>query len=160
MRLPLSIDIRPSRRLVIMQATAHVLAGVSVLSLQVHWLFKAGLLFLLVFSVALTHRRLQQQPIFRLHLYRKGLLEVELKAGIEGMGNVGADETATRYPATVEPWSRLLPGLLVLGLRVEERVFLLPLLSDSLNPEAYRRLRVWFRWRRQQGPVSAAGRLA
>jgi hypothetical protein len=158
-RLPLSIEVRPSRRLALIQWLAHGLAVLSVLGLQIPWPAKAGLISLLLTSAALTHRRWCQQPISRLHLYRKGLLEIEFKGGIEGMRNVGADGAASRCPATVEPWSRLLPGLLVLGLRVEERVLLLALLPDSMSTDAYRRLCVWFRWGRP-GLFNAAERLA
>jgi hypothetical protein len=56
----------------------------------------------------------------------------------------------------VEPQTTVLPGLVILFVRDEQRraVYVLPV--ESLGSEGHRQLRLWLKWR-AAGPVSVAG---
>lgn len=78
----------------------------------------------------------------------------ELRLGGKGdlmlRTNVGADKTALILPGTA-----VLPGMIVLLLRVEGKRTPLVLMADALQPDDYRRLRVWLNWRAKRSESSA-----
>jgi toxin CptA len=127
----LSIPIRPSRRLLLMQSMAHVIAAAAVLAATLpSWL--AAVLLLLVGASLARMRRL---------LPADGLL-------LSGDGQcaiVGADGTASEV--IVHPHTLVLSFLVVLLFRREGRLQSLTLLADSLSAEDFRQLRLWLRWR-------------
>jgi len=128
---PLSVSIRPSRRLLLIQSAAHVAAAASVLAATLPaWL--AALLLLLV-GASLARLR-ATPPVAMLILRGDGRLET-----------VGADGTATE--AVVQPHTFVLSFLVVLLYRQEGRSRALTLLADSLAAEDFRQLRLWLRWR-------------
>jgi hypothetical protein len=92
-------------------------------------------------SLLVFFQRQQHEMLTVLCLGTRGELEIETK--------VGASETAS--PATIEPHTTILPGLIVLSLRCQGKRLVLPLLADSLSTDDYRQLRVWLQWRAKIG---------
>ncbi len=85
----------------------------------------------------------RQQPLARLlcrgdmvalRLLADGLIEAERRDG-------------TRVMARVEPGTTLFTKLVILRLRVADRVESLVLSHAAMGAEAHRQLRVWLRWR-------------
>jgi len=128
---PLSVSIRPSRRLLLIQLAAHVVAVGAVLAAALPSWLAAVLLLLIGASLA---RLRAASPVATLVLRGDGRLET-----------VGADGTATE--AIVHPHTLVLSFLVVLLYRQEERLRSLTLLGDSLAAEDFRQLRLWLRWR-------------
>ena len=128
---PLSVSIKPSRRLLLIQLTAHVVAAGAVLAATVPSWLAAVLLVLIGASLARQRAPLQ---VVSLVLRGDGRLET-----------VGADGTATE--AVVHPHTLVLSFLVVLLYRQEGRLRSLTLLGDSLDAEDFRQLRLWLRWR-------------
>ncbi|KAF0165008.1 MAG: hypothetical protein FD157_1689 [Rhodocyclaceae bacterium] len=128
---PLSVSIRPSRRLLLIQLTAHVVAAGAVLAATVPSWLAAVLLLLIGASLA---RLRAVSPVASLVLRGDGRLET-----------VGADGTATEV--VVHPHTFVLSFLVVLLYRQQGRLRSLTLLADSLAAEDYRQLRLWLRWR-------------
>ncbi|MCX7147823.1 MAG: hypothetical protein NTY05_00200 [Rhodocyclales bacterium] len=128
---PLSISIKPSRRLLLIQSLAHVAAAGAVLAATLpSWLAVA----LLILTGASLARLRQALPVAALVLNGDG-----------GLETVGADGTASE--AVVHPHTFVLSFLVVLLYRQEGRLRSLTLLSDSLAAEDFRQLRLWLRWR-------------
>ncbi len=132
MQLPLVIPVRSSRRWRALWWGAHVVAIASMLPLDFSWAVRLCLMVLVGFS--LYRGLIRPQEIAELRLGDKG--ELMLRT------NVGADKTALILPETA-----VLPGMIVLLLRVEGKRTPLVLMADALNPEDYRHLRVWLNWR-------------
>lgn len=133
MQLPITIVLQPSRRLAQLLLLAHgaALALLWPLSLP---LAIVGLMFLaIVASAVFTLRRVRHPALSALRLGKAGMLEVEMRAG--------ASETALVLPQTT-----VLPGLIVLLLRLGRRTLTLPLPVDAVGPDAHRRLRLWLKW--------------
>jgi len=128
---PLSVSIRPSRRLLLIQSAAHVVAAVAVLAAILPAWLAAVLLILIGASLA---RQRATPPVATLILRGDGRLET-----------VGADGTATEV--VVHPHTLVLSFLVVLLYRQQGRLRSLTLLADSLAAEDYRQLRLWLRWR-------------
>jgi hypothetical protein len=128
-QLPVVIPVRSSRRWRALMLGAHAVAMVSVIPLDL----SLALRLCLTALIGLSLYRVLTRPheISRLSLGAKG----ELK--------VGAGGTAQILPETA-----VLPGMIVLVLRIEGKRQTLVLLADAFEPEDYRRLRVWLNWRR------------
>lgn len=128
---PLSISIRPSRRLLLIQSLAHMVAGGAVLAAALpSWL---AAILLLSIGTSLAHLR-RAAPAETLVLRGDGRLE-----------KVGADGTATEI--IVHPHTLVLSFLVVLLYRQEGRLRAFTLLADSLAAEDFHQLRLWLRWR-------------
>ena len=128
---PLSISLRPSRRLLLVQSAAHLVAAGAVLAATLPaWL--AALLLILV-GTSLARLR-AAPPVAMLALRSDG-----------GLETVGADGKATEV--IVHPHTLVLSFLVVLLYRQEGHLRSLTLLADSLAEEDCRQLRLWLRWR-------------
>ena len=128
---PLSVSIRPSRRLLLIQLAAHLAAAAAVLASNVPSWTVALLLILVGASLA----RVRGKPeVTGLVLRGDGELET-----------VGADGTPSA--AAVHPHTLVVSFLVVLLYRQQGRSRSLTLLSDSLAAEDFRQLRLWLRWR-------------
>jgi hypothetical protein len=116
---------------------AHALAAGSVSLLMIPAVVRLALIGIVASSLIIFFQRQQRQIVAMLHLGTRGELEIETK--------VGAGETATI--ATIEPYTTILPGLIVLLLRCQGKRLVLPLLADSVSTDNYRQLRLWLQWR-------------
>jgi len=132
-QLPLVIPVRSSRRWRALLWGAHAVAIASVLPLDLA--LAVQLCLVLLISLSLYRMLTRPQEITQLSLGARGELVLETK--------VGAGGTALILPETA-----VLPGMMVLLLRVEGKRTPLVLMADALDPEDYRRLRVWLNWRR------------
>jgi toxin CptA len=128
---PLSVSLKPSRRLLLIQSLAHAVAAAAVLAATIpSWL--AAVLLLLI-GGSLARMRLAA-PVAALLLRGDGRLET-----------VGADGTASE--AAVHPHTLVLSFLVVVLYRQDGRLRSLTLLADSLAAEDFRQLRLWLSWR-------------
>lgn len=144
MQLPLTLSLRPSRRLAFLLTLAHLFAVASlfVTNRPLLPLPVPGILVLAFFVFASFVWTLSglfgRRRYVRLSLQRDGTLDYALKNGETGS-------------ARVDPQSTLMPWLLILLLRRREgdvpgRLSSLVLLPDTLSGEDFRQLRLWLRW--------------
>ena len=127
----LLVSIKPSRRLLLMQSAAHVVAAGAVLAAAI----PAWLMTILLVLIGASLARVCRLPsVETLRLRGDGRLE-----------KVGAGDTACEL--VVHPHTVVLPFLVVLLYRQEGRLQSLTLLGDSLAAEDFRQLRIWLRWR-------------
>jgi toxin CptA len=128
---PLSIPLKPSRRLLAVQLGAHLLAVLAVLLSTIPgWL---AALLLAAVGLSLSRWRKADLPA-SLILHGDGRCE-----------KVGADDTANEV--VVLPQTVVLSWLVVLRHRQQGRTGAWVLVADSLDAEDFRRLRLWLRWR-------------
>ena len=127
----LSVSIKPSRRLLLVQLLAHAAAAGAVLASAIAPWIAAVLLLLVGASLA---RQRAITPVAALLLRGDGRCET-----------VGADGTASE--AVIHPHTLVLAFLIVLLYRQDGRLRSLTLLGDSLPAEDFRQLRLWLRWR-------------
>lgn len=128
---PLSLSLRPSRRLLLIQSIAHLAAAAAVLAATLPAGMAALLLLLIGASLARLRRAAQ---VDRLNLLGDGRLEIVSPGG-------------TPIEAIIHPHTLVLSFLVVLRYRQQGRWQSLTLLSDSLAAEDFRQLRLWLRWR-------------
>jgi len=134
----LSVSIRPSRHLLLIQSMAHVVAAGAVLAASLpSWL--AAILLLLI-GASLTRARRKSSPE-SLVLCGDGQLQI---VGSDGDPKVVQSKASA---VVVHPHSLVLSFLVVLLYRQEGRLRSLTLLADSLATEDFRQLRLWLRWR-------------
>lgn len=127
---PLTIPLRPSRRLLLVQSVAHLSAAGAVLASTIpSWLMA---LILLLVGLSLARQR-RLPPVAAIVLRGDGAIEI-----------VGADATARE--AEVHPHTVVLSFLVVLLYRQQGRLRSLTVPDDSLAAEDFRRLRLWLRW--------------
>jgi hypothetical protein len=127
---PLTIPLRPSRRLLLVQSMAHlVAAGAVLVSTIPSWLMA---LLLLLVGLSLARRR-RLPTVAAIVLRGDGNIEI-----------VGADGTANE--AVVHPHTLVLSFLVVLLYRQQGRLRSLTLPGDSLAFDDFRQLRLWLRW--------------
>lgn len=110
----------------------HCVAAAAILLVPLHWLARLMWVAAIVVSAVLALRPMR---IASLHLKRDGRLNCALREG-------------RTISATPLDGSAVLPGLVVLRLRLEdERTTLsLPLFPDHMSGEEFRALKVWLRW--------------
>jgi hypothetical protein len=120
---PLTIHLKPSRRLLVIQVAAHLVAAVAVMTAAISGWIAALLLATLGYSFSRV--RNARLPAF-----------------------IGADGTATE--AQVHPHTVVLAELIVLLCRQQGGIGALALLGDSLSAADARELRLWLRWRAQE----------
>lgn len=127
---PLAVSIRPSRRLLVIQLAAHVLAIAAVLASTL----PTWLAVVLLLSIGASLARLRRiSPVDGLVLHGDGRFEA-----------LGAQGTVNE--ALVHPHTLVLAFLVVLLYRQQGRLRSVTLLGDSLAPEDFRELRLWLRW--------------
>jgi len=133
--LPVTISLRPSRRLALLLALAHLAALAIAWSISLAPSYKALLAAGIVASALHCLRRVRHPAVAALHLGKTGELEIETKVGVREM-------------ATVLPQTAVLPGLIVLLLRRggRSRTMALPLPTDAAGHHAHRQLRLWLKW--------------
>ncbi len=142
------IQLQPSRRLAITLIIVHIAALCMLLTLAIDSWLIAGAALLLMFSAYTTISRhaLLRQPgsIVCLELTDRDHIHLQSHAGVWHSGRILGS-------STVAPW------LTVLNIRRNDRRWPVHvvLMGDSLDPAAYRRLRVWLRWG-PRAPADAA----
>lgn len=143
------MQLQPSRLLATILIIVHVAALCMMLTLGLGAWIIAGAALLLVFSACATisrHALLRQpQSIVRLELTDRDHLRLQTHAGAWHTGRILGS-------STVAPW------LTVLNVRRHGQRWPLHvvLMTDSLDPAAFRRLRVWLRWGPRAEPRDVA----
>jgi hypothetical protein len=132
-QLPLTIPLYRSWRLISLLALAHGAALAVLWPLALPAVAKFALGIAVSGSAYLFVERTWRHRIRSLRLGARGEIEIGTK--------VGAGETAI-----VLPQSTVLPGLIVLLLRVGGRREWLVLPPDATGTAAHRQLRLWLRW--------------
>lgn len=126
----LTVSIKPSRRLLLIQSVAHIVAALSVLAANLPlWL---ALTILIAIGASLA-RLSRQQELERLVFHGDGRIEI-----------VGADETVIE--SRMHPHTLVWSFLVVLLYRQNSRMRSVVLLPDSAGDDELRRLRIWLRW--------------
>jgi hypothetical protein len=135
----LSLQFKPSRRLLLLQSLAHVAAAAAVMASTIpSWL--AVLLLLLVgFSWVRVRRG---SALTGLMLRGDGTIET--------LSSDGAAAGAVLHQHTL-----VLSFLVVVLYRQNDRLQALTLLGDSLTTEDFRQLRLWLRWRGSTRPAES-----
>ncbi len=135
MPLPVTIPLRPSRRLALLLALAHLAALAVAWSISLDPPYTTLLAVGIVASALYCLRRFRHPAVAVLHLGKTGELEIETKVG-------------AREPATVLPQTAVLSGLIVLLLRRggSSRTLALALPTDATGYHAHRLLRLWLKW--------------
>lgn len=135
MRLPLRLQLKPSRHYLMFLASGHVLAGMAVCLFPLAWLLRLILLLcLLLHLLRCWHRSAHDLPALLLRV--DGKLELVSTSGEPVL-------TAPDRETIVWPW------LVILHLQESPVGVFLPLFADGLTggEDAHRQLRVWLRWR-------------
>jgi hypothetical protein len=131
--LPMTIALRSSRSLLLLQAVAHLVALGLLWPLVIPLPFKGLLAAAIVASAWRMFHRARKPAVAALHLGKGGTLEVETAFG-------------TRLPASILPQTTVLPGLIVLLLKNAGRTTALSLLVDAMAADDHRQLRLWLKW--------------
>lgn len=134
MQLPVSIPLRPSRSLALVLVLAHGAALALLWPLDLPHPLRLLLAAAILVSAWLTLGALRRPAASALHLAGGGMLELETTYG-------------ARLAATVDARTTVLPGLIVLLMRLGRRTATLVLLRDAMGADGHRRLRLWLRWR-------------
>jgi hypothetical protein len=134
---PLSLPIKASRRLLLVQLVAHIVAVAAVISSATQSGLAAFLLLLVGYSWLRVHR---SSPVTGLVLRGDGTIET--------IGSDGAVAGAVLHHHTL-----VLSYLVVLLYRQNDRLRALTLLRDNLSAEDFRQLRLWLRWRGSTRPA-------
>lgn len=140
------LQLQPSRLLAATLIIAHVTALCMMLTLPLDAGLLAGAALLMVFSACFSisrHALLRHsRSVVRLELTDRDHLRLQTRAGAWYSGRILGS-------STVAPW------LTVLNVRRDGQRWPLHvvLMTDSLNPAAFRHLRVWLRW----GPRAEPG---
>ncbi len=142
------IQLQPSRLLATILIIVHTSALCMMLTLAIGSWPIAGAALLLMFSAYATISRhaLLRQPksIVRLELTDRERIRLQTHAGIWHSGRILGS-------STVDPW------LTILNIRRDDQRWPahVVLMGDSLDPAAFRRLRVWLRWGPRAEPDDA-----
>lgn len=134
MQLPLDIPLFRSRQLAGLLAFVHLAALAILWPLEFAPIAKSLLAMGIAGSAGLSIGRIWRHRIVALRLLDDGKLEVATKLGAGGA-------------ATVLPQTVILPGLIILLLRIGGRGERLVLPTDATGAAAHRQLRLWLRWR-------------
>ena len=137
---PLHLQIKPSRRMLVLQSLAHVVAAGGVMASTIPSWMAALLLILVGFSWV---RERRGSPVTGLVLRGDGTIEVTASDGSVAGG-------------ALHPHTFVSSFLVVLLYRRNDRLRALTLLGDSLPVEDFRQLRLWLRWRGSIRPVEPA----
>lgn len=135
MQLPVVITLQPSRRLALLLLAAHVLSAGLVLAVLLSYAIKLVLLLAVIWSAWRVDKGIRgPRRISRLNLRDDGHLEYVRANEEVGEGHI-------------HPLTTVTPQLTIMLLRQGNRVEPLVVLPDALDTEAFRRLRLWLRWR-------------
>lgn len=134
MRLPLTLRVGVSRRLVAFLVCIHAVALASVVATDLAWPARVLLCCIVLASAAYRYARRGRCEVLILHAGRGGALEIESKIG-------------ARATAEIEGPAAFFPGGAVLSMRLADRRLYLPLFADAMTTDDYRHLRVWLGWR-------------
>jgi hypothetical protein len=133
MKLPLTLQLKPSRIYLIVLMSGHALAGVAVCLLGWPWPACAAVLLLLALSLLRVWRQ-ASSAAYAIQLRSDGKLEL-----------LRAD--ASSVQAEIAGDSLVLPWLVVLHLHSETRIRPLVIWPDSLSgADDHRQLRIWLKW--------------
>jgi toxin CptA len=140
---PPSITLFPSRRLAAVLGAAHAGAMACLWVLAVPWPWKAAGTLALAASAAMV--------IARTALLRGGRAVIELRVGGGGVSYRTRD--GAWHAGRLAPSSFVSPLLTIIGVEGDGRPRYVVIAPDSVEPEDFRRLRVWLKW----GAPPAAG---
>ncbi|GAB7563327.1 hypothetical protein LG202_13660 [Methylobacillus methanolivorans] len=137
---PVTLILGPSCVLAILFALIGLMAAVAIALLPWAWWIKL-MAILSISAVTMWHIRRdawQMHPISPLiiELTRDGKLWLTIRNG-------------TRHAAQVQYSSLVTAKLTVLNLKLEHGKATCLITSDAVDPDEFRRLRVWLRWRRE-----------
>jgi toxin CptA len=136
---PLSLPIKTSRRLLLLQSLAHIVAAAAVMSSAI----QSGLAAFLLLLVGYSWLRVRcGSPVTGLILRGDGTIET--------IGSDGAVAGAVLHHHTL-----VLSYLVVLLYRQNDRLRALTLLGDNLSADDFRQLRLWLRWRGSTRPAES-----
>jgi hypothetical protein len=137
---PLLLQIKPSRRMLVLQSLAHVVAAGGVMASTIPSWMAALLLIIVGFSwVRCTSRLAGDGPGATWRWNNRS-------HGFRWIGGGGA----------LHPHTFVSSFLVVLLYRRNDRLRALTLLGDSLPVEDFRQLRLWLRWRGSIRPAEPA----
>ena len=125
--VPLHLILERSRWLEALVILAHGLAAVAALANPLDFGIKLSLLAVIAISLALSWRQLTR--VRGITLNSEGDWEVILPSG-SLLAHLGSGTLVT-------PW------IVILGLRAERQHLCLPICRDAVDPESFRRLRVY-----------------
>ena len=136
---PLLLQIKPSRRMLVLQSLAHIVAATAVVSSAI----ASGLASLLLLLVGFSWLRVRRgSAVTGLVLRSDGTVEI-----------IGSDGVATGV--VLHPHTLVLSFLVVLLYRQNNRLRAMTLLSDNLPAEDFRQLRLWLRWQGSTRPAES-----
>jgi toxin CptA len=141
----LRVILKPSRRLAAVLIAAHTAAAFTLVPLALPAWAKAGLALLVAASLGYALYR---------HAWLRGAGSVTAIEILEHDRVAVETRSGVRHEARVLGTTYVSPGLCVVNLRVEGRLCArhAVILSDRVDAETFRRLRVWLRWGyRQEG---------
>lgn len=138
MRLPVTLELRPSAVLMAALLFIHTLAAVVVSITELHIAIRVALWSALTISAwrSIWFNALRNGPdtIIALTLCDRVRIEIEHRNG-------------GRFEARLDGRSTVFSGLVVLLLQCDGRTSALTLPLDAMGPTAHRQLRLWLRWR-------------
>lgn len=144
---PATLILGASRWLAFLFLSMGAIASVSIILLPWAWWLKAILIAGIIAAIARktwcdAWRRHPSSPVM-IELDHAGKLWLATRNGM-------------RYPAQVQGSTLVTAGLTVLNLKLEYGRASCVILPDAVDAEAFRRLRVWLRWRANEEEVEAA----
>lgn len=132
---PIQIPLRPSRRLVVILAMAHLLALIVLWGLPITWTIQTGLSAIVAASAAISIRHVLRPDIVALRVNMSGVFFVQPRDG-------DWQEAVLLGTSFVAPYLTVL-NLKSSNKRWPQHVVLVP---DVLPADAFRQLRVWLKW--------------
>jgi len=135
---PATLILGPSRWLASLFALMGSIAGVAILLLSWAWWVKA---ILIVGIIAAVVRQINHDA-WRKHPTAPVIIELD-PAGRLWL----TKRNGMRYSAQVQGSTLVTAGFTVLNLKLEQGRVSCVILPDAVDAEAFRRLRVWLRWR-------------
>ena len=129
------IALSPSRGLMILMFTAHLLALLLVWSLIHPAWVSASVALLILFSLIYTCWRIFHPDVVELSVDVKHGLMIQVHSGERFAAIVSGDSLVTSFMSVLR--------MKIVGHRFSKSVLLLP---DMLDEEQYRVLRVWLKW--------------
>ena len=134
MQLPVTLTLRPSRRLALLLLAVHGGALVLVAAIALPVWIKLALLPAIFWSAWRALKRIRGgQRIAFLMLRSDGRLDC-----------TRCNDQVVE--ARIHPHTTVTPQLTVILLRIDKRIEPLVVLTDSLNAEEFRKLRLWLLW--------------
>lgn len=135
----LSIHRQPSHRLAVILSLVHLVAAGLLWPLALSW--SSQMIIVVVLVVSLIHY-LRQDALLTAN---NAVVALELSDGMQCMLITHSGKSIV---CTVLGSTFVAPYLMVLNLKLAEKFFMcsVVILSDSIDAEEFRQLRVWLRW--------------